>query len=63
MTVADEPSTGRSRPVTLTEYGRSQLNRADATVMDIDTRMTGDLDSADLRRLGALLTACIENLA
>ncbi|WP_067884596.1 MarR family winged helix-turn-helix transcriptional regulator [Nocardia vaccinii] len=63
VTVAEQPATGRSRPVTLTELGRSQLDRADAIVMDIDGRMTGDLPPADLRRLAALLTTCIENLA
>ncbi|WP_067676416.1 MarR family winged helix-turn-helix transcriptional regulator [Nocardia miyunensis] len=61
-TVADQPTTGRSRPVTLTESGRSQLNRADAIVMEMDTRMTEDLTHADLRRLAALLNTCIENL-
>ncbi len=63
VTVADQPATGRSRPVTLTEAGRSQLNRADAIVMATDDRMTGDLSAADLRRLAALLSTCIENLA
>ncbi|MFF3568489.1 MarR family winged helix-turn-helix transcriptional regulator [Nocardia jiangxiensis] len=62
-TVADQPSTGRARPVTLTESGRAQLDRADAIVLDIDNRMTADLAPADLRQLAALLTTCIESLA
>ncbi|MDA3646455.1 MarR family transcriptional regulator [Saccharopolyspora indica] len=61
--VADQPTTGRARPVTLTERGRALLDEADGIVLDTDSRMTAGLAHADVRRLAELLTACAENLA
>lgn len=37
------PSTGRALPIALTAAGRSQLDRADGIVLDVDDRMTADL--------------------
>ncbi len=61
--VAERPTAGRARPVTLTPAGRAALARADRIVFRVDDRMTAGLSPADVDRLATLLTTCIANLA
>lgn len=63
VSVAERPVTGRARPVTLTEAGRSLLAKAERIVLDIDDRMTSGLAPEQVRQLATLLTTCITNLS
>jgi DNA-binding MarR family transcriptional regulator len=61
--VADRPTAGRSRPVTLTDHGRELLGQADEIVFEVERRMLAELSPDDVRRLGGLLSACLAGLA
>lgn len=63
VTVAEQATTGRARPVTLTTSGRVKLHTADELVAEVETRMLDGMPDADRRRLAALLLTCIGNLA
>ncbi|MGQ0841958.1 MarR family winged helix-turn-helix transcriptional regulator [Actinokineospora sp.] len=62
VAVADRPSAGRARPVTLTPAGRSGLRAAARAVDRVERRMVADLTPRDQRRLTDLLGACAANL-
>ncbi len=62
-TVAARPTAGRALPITLTEAGRSRLDRADRIVLDVERRMLADLPPDEVDRLATLLAACARNLA
>ncbi|MER7014507.1 MarR family transcriptional regulator [Saccharopolyspora sp. NPDC000359] len=61
--VADHPTAGRAKPVTLTDRGRALLDEADGIVLDVDARMTSSLAPEKAQELAALLSACADNLA
>ena len=61
--VATRPTAGRALPITLSDAGRSLLNRADVIVLDAEDRMIADLRSDEVDRLASLLTTCARNLA
>ncbi len=54
-----EQTTGRARPVTLTEVGRDVLRAADEIVADVERRLVAGLDQEALVRV---LIACADNL-
>ena len=61
--VATRPTARRALPITLTDRGRSVLDEADAIVLDVELTMLDGLPPEDVRRLAALLSACVRNLA
>jgi DNA-binding MarR family transcriptional regulator len=63
VTVAEQASTGRARPVALTPAGRAKLRAAENLVTEVETQMLGDLSADQQRYLADLLRACVENLA
>lgn len=62
VTVATRPTSGRALPITLTDTGRTVLDRADDIVLGMDDRMLAGLTDEDTRQLISLLDRCIRNL-
>jgi DNA-binding MarR family transcriptional regulator len=62
VTVAEQATTGRARPVALTASGRTKLHVADELVAEAEMRMLDGMSGADQRRLAALLLTCVANL-
>ena len=62
VTVAEQATTGRARPVALTTSGRTKLHAADELVAEAETRMLDGMSGADQRQLAALLLTCVANL-
>ncbi len=62
VTVAEQASTGRARPVALTASGRAKLHAADELVTQVEEEMLGTLSRDQRRYLADLLHACIANL-
>lgn len=62
VAVAEEASTGRARPVRLTESGEARLEEAHRMVGEVEERMLTGMTEADRRRLAELLSICAENL-
>ncbi|MDA3626790.1 MarR family transcriptional regulator [Saccharopolyspora sp. WRP15-2] len=60
--VSDQPTSGRARPVSLTDRGRALLGEAHSIVLAVEDRMTADLAPDDVRRLAALLSTCVASL-
>ncbi|MGW1677970.1 MarR family winged helix-turn-helix transcriptional regulator [Saccharopolyspora sp. NPDC002376] len=60
--VADRPTSGRARPVSLTDRGRALLDEANGIVLAVEDRMTADLAPDDVRQLAALLSTCVASL-
>jgi DNA-binding MarR family transcriptional regulator len=63
VTVAEQASTGRARPVTLTPPGRAKLHAAEDLITEVETQMLGDLSADQQRYLADLLRTCVDNLA
>ncbi|SFW91823.1 MarR family winged helix-turn-helix transcriptional regulator [Amycolatopsis australiensis] len=63
VTVAEQASTGRARPVALTASGRAKLRAAEEVVTRVETEMLGDLSAGQQQSLADLLRTCIGNLA
>ncbi|GAB3160805.1 MarR family winged helix-turn-helix transcriptional regulator [Amycolatopsis sp. NPDC004378] len=63
VAVAEQASTGRARPVTLTAPGHAKLRAAEDVVTAVEQEMLGHLSADQRRFLADLLHACIENLA
>lgn len=61
-TVAERPSAGRARAVTLTDAGRERLTAADLVVHDVEARMLTGLSTRERGDLADLLTRCADNL-
>jgi DNA-binding MarR family transcriptional regulator len=62
VTVAEQASTGRARPVALTPAGRAKLRAADGLVTEVETEMLGNLSADQRRYLADLLRTCVDNL-
>lgn len=62
VSVADHPSTGRSRPVSLTPAGQERLGSADTVVSAVEEQMLHGLPDIERTRLAGLLSACASNL-
>jgi len=62
VTVAEQASTGRARPVALTASGRAKLRAAEDLVTQVETEMLGDLSADQRRSLADLLRTCVANL-
>jgi DNA-binding MarR family transcriptional regulator len=62
VTVAEQATTGRARPVALTTSGRTKLRAADEIVAETETRMLEGMSATDQRQLSALLLTCVANL-
>jgi DNA-binding MarR family transcriptional regulator len=63
VTVAEQASTGRARPVALTPSGHAKLRAAENLVIEVETQMLGDLSADQRRYLADLLRTCVGNLA
>jgi DNA-binding MarR family transcriptional regulator len=63
VAVAEQPTSGRARPLTLTTTGRARLRTAERVVAEVEQRMVAGLTDRDLRHLTTLLAACADNLA
>lgn len=63
VTVAEQASTGRARPVSLTATGRTKLNAAEEAVTQVEAEMLGDLSADQRCYLAELLRTCVGNLA
>jgi DNA-binding MarR family transcriptional regulator len=63
VSVAARPAVGRALPVSLTDAGRSLLDRADAMVLAVEERMLSGLPPDEVQQLSTLLGACARNLA
>jgi len=63
VTVAEQASTGRARPVTLTPSGRTRLKVAEDLITQVEAQMLGTLPSDQRRHLADLLRTCVDNLA
>ncbi|WP_410633977.1 MarR family winged helix-turn-helix transcriptional regulator [Amycolatopsis sp. cmx-4-83] len=63
VTVAEQASTGRARPVALTDQGRTQMGVAEEAVAQVEAQMLGDLPSDQRHLLAELLRTCVDNLA
>ncbi|SEF37012.1 DNA-binding transcriptional regulator, MarR family [Amycolatopsis pretoriensis] len=62
VTVAEQATTGRARPVTLTGSGRAKLHAADELVARVEEDMLGTLSGDQRRYLADLLHTCVANL-
>ncbi|MEV6641243.1 MarR family transcriptional regulator [Amycolatopsis sp. NPDC051371] len=62
VTVAEQASTGRARPVALTTSGRAKLRAAESLVTQVEEEMLGDLSADQRRYLADLLHTCVGNL-
>jgi DNA-binding MarR family transcriptional regulator len=62
VTVAEQASTGRARPVTLTASGHAKLRAAENLITQVELEMLGDLSADQRRYLAELLRTCVENL-
>ena len=60
--VAEQATTGRARPVALTDTGRTKLSAADALVTQVEDRMLASMAGPDQHRLAELLATCARNL-
>lgn len=63
VTVAPPPERGRARPVTLTREGERRLRAANEAMAAVEERMVKGLSPGQRRELGALLSACADNLS
>jgi DNA-binding MarR family transcriptional regulator len=62
VTVAEQATTGRARPVALTASGRTKLRAADELVAEAEARMLDGMSGSDQLQLAALLLTCVANL-
>ncbi|WIY02795.1 MarR family transcriptional regulator [Amycolatopsis mongoliensis] len=62
VTVAEQASTGRARPVALTPSGHEKLRAAEDLVTRVELEMLGDLSADQQHYLASLLRTCVENL-
>lgn len=62
VTVAEEATSRRVKPVALTPSGRGRLLIAEQMVTEVETEMLAGLSDTDRERLAGLLLACIGNL-
>ena len=62
VTVAEEATSRRVKPVALTPSGRGRLLIAEQMVTEVETEMLAGLSDTDRERLTGLLLACIGNL-
>ncbi|MEU0789180.1 MarR family transcriptional regulator [Amycolatopsis sp. NPDC005961] len=62
VTVAEQASTGRARPVALTTSGRAKLRAAEELITRVEEEMLGDLSADQRRYLADLLHTCVGNL-
>ncbi|MGW5717181.1 MarR family winged helix-turn-helix transcriptional regulator [Amycolatopsis sp. NPDC003865] len=62
VTVAEQASSGRARPVALTAAGRAKLHAADELITRVEEDMLGDLSGDQRRYLADLLNTCVANL-
>ncbi|MEV7038695.1 MarR family transcriptional regulator [Amycolatopsis sp. NPDC051061] len=62
VTVAEQASTGRARPVALTASGHAKLRAAEELVTQVEEEMLGDLSADQRRYLADLLHTCVGNL-
>jgi DNA-binding MarR family transcriptional regulator len=63
VTVAEQASTGRARPVTLTPSGRARLAAAEDLITQVEVQMLDTLSAGQRRDLADLLRTCVANLA
>ncbi|WP_103335363.1 MarR family winged helix-turn-helix transcriptional regulator [Amycolatopsis sp. CA-126428] len=63
VTVAEQASTGRARPVTLTPSGRARLAAAEDLITQVEVQMLDTLSAGQRRDLADLLRTCVGNLA
>ena len=63
VTVAEQATTGRARPVTLTPQGRDRLDAAEALITQVEAQMLDTLSADQRRYLADLLRTCVGNLA
>lgn len=63
VTVAEQASSGRALPVTLTASGRAKLRAAEELITRAEEEMLGDLSADQRRYLADLLHTCVDNLA
>ncbi|MGW3964897.1 MarR family winged helix-turn-helix transcriptional regulator [Amycolatopsis sp. NPDC005003] len=63
VTVAEQASTGRARPVALTESGRARLSAAEDLITQVEVQMLGTLSAGQRHSLADLLRTCVDNLA
>ncbi|MEV0696952.1 MarR family transcriptional regulator [Saccharopolyspora sp. NPDC050389] len=63
VSVAEQATTGRARPVALTAEGRKRLRAADEVVTETETRMLTGFSAGEQDRLSALLARCADNLS
>ncbi|MEV6444268.1 MarR family transcriptional regulator [Amycolatopsis sp. NPDC051716] len=63
VTVAEQASTGRARPVTLTPSGRARLAAAEDLITQVEVQMLDTLSAGRRRDLADLLRTCVANLA
>ncbi len=63
VTVAEQASTGRARPVALTPSGRARLAAAEDLITQVEVQMLDTLSAGQRRDLADLLRTCVGNLA
>ncbi|ADJ43437.1 MarR family transcriptional regulator [Amycolatopsis mediterranei S699] len=62
VTVAEQASTGRARPVALTPAGQARLDAAEELVAQVEAQMLDTLPADRRRDLAELLRICVGNL-
>ncbi|WP_410674648.1 MarR family winged helix-turn-helix transcriptional regulator [Amycolatopsis sp. cmx-4-68] len=62
VTVAEQASTGRARPVALTPSGQAKLRAAEELITEVETQMLDTLSKDQRRYLADLLRTCVGNL-
>ena len=63
VSVAEQASTGRARPVALTPSGHAKLRAAEDLVTQVEEEMLDTLSADARRKLADLLQTCVGNLA
>jgi DNA-binding MarR family transcriptional regulator len=62
VAIAERATSGRVRPVELTDAGRARLRAGDRLVSEVEQRMLAGFTPKDQERLATLLATCADNL-
>lgn len=62
VSVAEQPSGGRSLPIRISAEGRKVLRKADRAIGRLEDRMVAGISPREVERVSALLRRCVDNL-